>query len=82
MTSVGWMNSFKRVNMNTYYRIYFPECLLQIYSQLGIVERLYVGCTGIFDAMSYLWNNISPDMRTQLFSVIQEFYDESLQADE
>ena len=43
---------------------------------------LYAGRTGLFDAMPAAWNNMSPDMRTQVFNVIQDFYDEALQSDE
>ena len=68
--------------MNTDCRLSFPEWILQIESQLDTVERFYVDHTGLFDAMPAVWKNMSTDMRTQLFNVIKELYDEALQADE
>ena len=68
--------------MHPDYKLSFPEWILQIESQLNTGERFYVGCTGIVDAIPYVWKNMSPDMGTQVFNAIKEFYDEAQQADE
>ena len=72
-----WVISLERVNMNPDCRLSFTEWLLLIEPQLDTGESLYVSCTGIFDVMSAVWNNMSPEMLTQVFKIIQEGYDEA-----
>ena len=69
-------NSFKRVNIYPDCGLSFSEWLLNIESQMDTGKRFYASLTGILDAVPDVWKNMSNEMQTQLFNVIQGFYDE------